>query len=167
MNKKRCTWAKTDIDIKYHDKEWGRVVNDDRMLFELLILEGMQAGLSWNIVLKKREELRKAFDNFNYNICAKYEDGYLEKQLTNDKIIRSKLKIYSIRKNALAFIKVQKEFGSFFNYMWSFTNYKQINNINLTASDVASKSELSSLISKDLKRREFTFVGETIIYSYL
>lgn len=163
----RCPWAIKELDMKYHDEEWGREVHDDNKLFELLILEGMQAGLSWSIILSKRENFKKAFDNFNYEICSKYTDEYLEKLRGNKGIIRNKLKIYSVRKNALAFIKIREEFGTFDNYIWKFVDYKKINNSFKTREEVPTKSELSDTISKDLKKRGFNFVGSTIIYSYL
>ena len=167
MNKHRCPWAKDLLEIEYHDTEWGRETHDDQLLFEYLVLEGMQAGLSWSLILKKRENFKRAFDNFDYNICADYTDEYLESLRKDEGIIRNKLKIYSVRKNALAFIKVQKEFGSFDKYIWSFTNYKKINNKLTSYKDAPSESELSIKISKDLKKRGFNFVGGTIIYSYL
>ena len=145
MNKVRCSWAKGELDIAYHDTEWGRKTHDERELFEYLILEGMQAGLSWSLILKKRENFKRAFDNFDYNICANYSE----------------------RKNAIAFIKIQEEFGSFDKYIWNFTNYKTINSNHKTSSDVPSKTELSDAIGKDMKKRGFTFVGSTIIYSYM
>ena len=167
MNKNRCPWAKTPLDIEYHDNEWGRETHDEQMLFEYLVLEGMQAGLSWSLILKKRENFKRAFDNFDYNICANYTDEYLESLREDESIIRNKLKIYSVRKNALAFIKVQEEFGSFDKYIWGFTDYKKINNKLESYKDAASESELSTRISKDLKKRGFSFVGSTIIYSYM
>ena len=167
MNKNRCPWAKSPLDIEYHDNEWGRETHDEQMLFEYLVLEGMQAGLSWSLILKKRDNFKRAFDNFDYNICANYTDEYLESLREDESIIRNKLKIYSVRKNALAFIKVQKEFGSFDKYIWGFTDYKKINNKLECYKDVLSESDLSIKISKDMKKRGFNFVGSTIIYSYM
>ena len=167
MNKNRCYWAKAPLDIEYHDNEWGRETHDEQMLFEYLVLEGMQAGLSWSLILKKRENFKRAFDNFDYNICANYTDEYLESLREDESIIRNKLKIYSVRKNALAFIKVQKEFGSFDKYIWGFTDYKKINNKLESYRDALSESDLSIKISKDMKKRGFNFVGSTIIYSYM
>ena len=167
MNKSRCPWAKTPLDIEYHDNEWGRETYDEQMLFEYLVLEGMQAGLSWSLILKKRENFKRAFDNFDYNVCANYTDEYLESLREDESIIRNKLKIYSVRKNALAFIKVQKEFGSFDKYIWGFTDYKKINNKLESYKDALSESDLSIKISKDMKKRGFNFVGSTIIYSYM
>ena len=134
MNKVRCSWAKGELDIAYHDTEWGRKTHDERELFEYLILEGMQAGLSWSLILKKRENFKRAFDNFDYNICANYSDEYLESLRSDEGIIRNKLKIYGVRKNAIAFIKIQEEFGSFDKYIWNFTNYKTINSNHKTSS---------------------------------
>lgn len=167
MNKNRCPWAKAPLDIEYHDNEWGRETHDEQMLFEYLVLEGMQAGLSWSLILKKRENFKRAFDNFDYNICENYTDEYLESLREDESIIRNKLKIYSVRKNALAFIKVQKEFGSFDKYIWGFTDYKKINNKLENYKNAPSESELSIKISKDMKKRGFNFVGSTIIYSYM
>ena len=167
MNKNRCPWAKTPLDIEYHDNEWGRETHDEQMLFEYLVLEGMQAGLSWSLILKKRENFKRVFDNFDYNICANYTDEYLESLREDESIIRNKLKIYSVRKNALAFIKVQKEFGSFDKYIWGFTDYEKINNKLGSYKDALSESDLSIKISKDMKKRGFNFVGSTIIYSYM
>ena len=167
MNKVRCSWAKGELDIIYHDTEWGRKTHDEQKLFEYLILEGMQAGLSWSLILKKRDNFKKAFDNFDYNICANYSDEYLESLRKDEGIIRNKLKIYGVRKNARAFIKIQEEFGSFDKYIWNFTNYKIINSNHKNSSDVPSKTELSDTISKDMKKRGFTFVGSTIIYSFM
>ena len=167
MNKHRCPWAKSPLDIEYHDNEWGRETHDEQMLFEYLVLEGMQAGLSWSLILKKRENFKRAFDNFDYNICANYTDEYLESLREDESIIRNKLKIYSVRKNALAFIKVQKEFGSFDKYIWGFTDYEKINNKLGSYKDALSESDLSIKISKDMKKRGFNFVGSTIIYSYM
>lgn len=166
MGKTRCSWAKSDLDKQYHDKEWGRACHDEQKLFESLVLESMQAGLSWALVLKKRENFRLAYDNFDYNICAEYSDEYLESLRENAGIIRNKLKIYSVRKNARAFKKVQEEFGSFGSYIWAFTEGKTITT-NLNNSEVVDKKLLAEKISKDLKKRGFTFVGTTGIYSFM
>ncbi len=167
MKKERCTWVTNELLKQYHDKEWGRIITDDQQLFEALVLETMQAGLSWNIVLNKRENYKNSFYNFDIRSCANLTDEYLELQRNNSGIIRNKLKIYSIRKNANAFIKIQKEYGSFFNYIWKFVNKTKINNINYEIKDIPTKTELSDIISKDMKKRGFSFVGSTIIYSYL
>ena len=167
MIKIRCPWVKGELDTKYHDTEWGRKTHDERELFEYLILEGMQAGLSWSLILKKRENFRKAFDNFDYNICANYSDDYLNSLLEDEGIIRNKLKIYGVRKNALAFLKVGEEFGTFDNYIWQFTDFKTLSSNLKSYKDAPSNTELSDKISKDMKKRGFTFVGSTIIYSYM
>lgn len=163
----RCDWVKDDFDKNYHDNEWCKIEKSEQKLFELLILEGMQAGLSWNIILKRREKFLENFNNFDYNICSKYTNDELEEKLQNKDIIRHRLKIYSVRTNAIAFIEIQKEYGTFYNYIWSFVNFKQINNKHEKISDIPSKTELSDTISKDMKKRGFKFVGSTIIYSYL
>ena len=163
---KRCHWVdeKSDIYVKYHDEEWGEPKHDDKELFELLILEGFQAGLSWITVLKKREAFRKAFDNFDYNKVAKYSENRVEKLLQNVDIIRSRSKINSAINNAKIFIEIQKEFGSFSKYIWSFTNDKVIYS---KSDEVLVSTPLSDAISKDLKRRGMKYVGTVIIYSYL
>lgn len=167
MSKIRCSWASTEQLIAYHDNEWGRIEKNEQKLFELLMLECMQAGLSWQIILSKRENLKKVFDNFDYNICANYSDDFLETQRNNGDIIRNRLKIYAVRKNAQAFLKIQEDFGSFYNYLWGFDNFSKINNAYSLDNEVPAKSELSDKISRDMKKRGFTFVGSTIIYSYL
>ena len=163
--KKRCCWANpaNPVYIKYHDEEWGKPLHDDRALFELLILEGFQAGLSWECVLNKRENFKKAFDNFNINKILKYDETKIQQLLSNKGIIRNRLKINAVIKNAFVFKSIQKEFGSFDKYIWSFTNKKII----YESFDIATKSPLSDLISKDLQKRGMKFVGTTIIYSYL
>ncbi len=167
MNKTRCGWAKNEPNKSYHDNVWSKVQKDDTKLFEYLILEGAQAGLSWEIILKKQEAYKEAFLNYDLDKLEKLTDKELDKICQNPNIIRNKRKIYSVRQNAIAFKKVQKEYESFYNYIWSFTNYKQIINNPKTDKEVESKSELSNLIAKDLKKRGFNFVGETIVYSYL
>ena len=163
-----CNWKDSSKQMQaYHDTEWGVPTHDDQKLFEYLVLESMQAGLSWSLILKKRENFKRVFDNFDYNICANYSDEYLESLREDESIIRNKLKIYSVRKNALALIKVQKEFGSFDKYIWGFTDYKKINNKLENYKDAPSESDLSIKISKDMKKRGFSFVGSTIIYSYM
>ena len=163
MNKKRCSWA-TDVEniyVKYHDEEWGVPTHDDRELFEFLVLESFQAGLSWITILKKRENFKKAFDNFDVVKVANYDENKVNELRENKCIIRHKGKITSAINNAQAFIEIQKEFGSFDEYIWGFTNGKVIKHEYLTESDLSSK------ISKDLKKRGMKFVGPTIIYSYL
>ncbi|RRD38900.1 DNA-3-methyladenine glycosylase I [Leptotrichia sp. OH3620_COT-345] len=163
----RCPWAKEEEDIHYHDTEWGVPSRDDNYMFEMLILEGFQAGLSWNTILKKRENFRKAFDNFNYKKISKYNQIKLDELMKNEGIIRNKLKINSAVTNAQAFIKIRKEYGSFSDYIWSFTNNKQIINKWENLSQVPATTELSHKISKELKKQGFKFVGSTIIYSFL
>jgi len=166
-NNNRCGWAKGEKDILYHDTEWGVPSHDDRYIFEMLILEGFQAGLSWNTILQKRENFRKAFDNFDYRKMAEYDEMKLNELLKNEGIIRNRLKINSTVTNARAFMKVQEEFGSFAKYIWNFTDNKRIINKWKELSEVPATSELSDKISKDLKKRGFKFVGSTIIYSFL
>lgn len=166
---KRCAWVPENnlAYQKYHDEEWGVPVYDDTKLFEMLILEGAQAGLSWETVLKKREGYRKAFKNFDVQKCAVMSDEELEEQMLNPEIIRNRLKIFSVRKNALAFINIQKEFGSFSNYLWKFVDNKPIVNNFSNISQIPAKTEISDKISKDLKKRGMSFVGSTIIYAYM
>ena len=167
MNNNRCGWAKGEKDILYHDTEWGVASHDDGYIFEMLILEGFQAGLSWNTILQKRENFRKAFDNFDYRKMAEYDEMKLNELLKNEGIIRNRLKINSTVTNARAFMKIQEEFGSFTKYIWNFTDNKRIINKWKELSEVPATSELSDKISKDLKKRGFKFIGSTIIYSFL
>ena len=165
---KRCEWVGQDpLMIKYHDKEWGTPTHDDRTLFELLILEGMQAGLSWKTILNKRENFRKAFDNFDYEKIALYEDQKVEDLLQDKGIIRNRLKIRSMINNAKEFINVREEFGTFDKFIWSFVDGKSINNSFEKVSQIPANNPLSDEISKALKKRGFKFIGTTIIYSYL
>lgn len=168
-NLNRCGWVPANnIEYQnYHDKEWGVAVHDDNKHFEMLILEGAQAGLSWEIVLKKREGYRKAFKNFDVKKVAKMTDVELEELMQNPNIIRNRLKIFSARKNAVAFIKIQEEFGSFDNYIWGFVGNKPIINNIKNLSEVATRTEISDKISKDLKKRGMSFIGTTIIYAYM
>lgn len=161
----RCFWANPNnpLYLAYHDEEWGEPCHDERMLFEMLILEGFQAGLSWECVLNKREAFREAFDNFDVKKVAKYEAEKLSSLADNPKIIRNKLKINASVANANAFIQIQVEFGSFDNYIWSFTNRRVI----YEPCDLRTTSPLSDTISKDLKKRGMKFIGSTIIYSFL
>ena len=163
MNKERCNWA-TDVEeiyVKYHDEEWGIPTHDDKELFEFLVLESFQAGLSWITILKKRENFKKAFDNFDVEKVANYDDAKVDELRENAGIIRHKGKITSAINNAKIFIEIQKEYGSFNKYIWGFTDGKIIKAEYLTESDLSKK------ISKDLKKRGMKFVGPTIIYSYL
>lgn len=166
-NHNRCGWAKGEKDILYHDTEWGVPSYDDGYIFEMFILEGFQAGLSWNTILQKRENFREAFDNFDYKKIAKYDEKKLNDLMQNEGIIRNKLKINSTVTNAVSFMKIQKEFGSFSDYIWEFTDKKRIINKWKDLSEVPATTELSDKISKDLKKRGFKFVGSTIIYSFL
>jgi DNA-3-methyladenine glycosylase I len=164
----RCKWAESDDQmINYHDLEWGNPVHDDQLLFEFLILEGAQAGLSWSTILKKREEYRKTFENFDYNQIAKYSEQSIGKLMENEGIIRNRLKIEAVITNAKAFLNIQKEFGSFDKYIWKFVNYKTIDNKFKELSEIPSKTEQSEQMSKDLKKRGFKFVGPTICYAFM
>ena len=169
MKNKRCQWAGTtnDLMIKYHDEEWGRPVHDERMLYEFLILEGAQAGLSWSTVLNKRENYRKAFDNFDYKKIAQYDQPKIDELLQNEGIIRNKLKINSAINNAKRFLEVQKEFGSFDKFIWEFVHNKPIQNNIKSMSEIPASTEISDQISKVLKKRKFNFVGSTIIYAFM
>ena len=164
----RCSWANYNDAMKvYHDKEWCNPVHDDQVLFEFLVLEGAQAGLSWNTILQKRENFRKAFDKFDYKKIAKYNERKIEELLNDSSIIRNKLKIASVITNANALLKVQEEIGSFDKYIWNFVNDTPINNEFKTLEELPSKTQLSELISKNLKKRGFKFVGPTIVYSFM
>ena len=166
---KRCDWVPKNNPLyeKYHDEEWGLPGHDERELFELIILEGAQAGLSWETVLKKRENYRAAFDNFDVKKVAKYDEKKVQELLQNAGIIRNRLKIRSSILNAQKFLEIQKEFGSFDKYIWSFVNYKVINNKFKTVGEIPAKTELSDKISQDLIKRGMKFVGSTIIYAYM
>jgi DNA-3-methyladenine glycosylase I len=164
---KRCSWATNDLNIDYHDTEWGVPLHDDRVLFEFLILEGAQAGLSWDTILRKRDNYRKAFDNFDAAKVAKYTDAKCTKLLLNEGIIRNRLKIASAVSNAKAFLKVQKEFGSFDKYIWSFVDAKPLVGKRKVIGEVPAKTEISDALSKDLKKRGFNFVGSTIMYAFM
>jgi len=163
----RCEWAKSELDIAYHDNEWGKVVHDDKKLFEMLILEGMQAGLSWSTILAKRESMRVAFDDFDIVKISKYDDKKCAELLTNPNIIRNRLKISSLKTNAIAFMKVQKEFGSFDKYIWGFVDHKPIVNHFEDMYDFPASTEISDKMSLDLKKRGFKFIGTTICYAYM
>ncbi|MCF6168508.1 DNA-3-methyladenine glycosylase I [Lutibacter sp.] len=168
MSKIRCSWCGDNpLYVAYHDAEWGVPVYDDAKLFEFLVLETFQAGLSWITILKKRENFRNAFDNFNYNKIATYNEVKFEELIQNTGIIRNKLKIRATISNAIAFIKIQKEFDSFSNYIWSFTNGKPIINNWKNLSEIPATTALSNIISKDLKKRGFKFVGPTVIYAHM
>lgn len=158
---------KDDLYKKYHDEEWGRPIYDDKKLFEFLVLETFQAGLSWHTILMKRENFRAAFDQFDYEIIANYSDEKLESFLDNAGIIRNRLKIKALKTNAQAFIKIQNEFGSFSKYIWGFVNHEPIVNHLESLSQLPAKTDLSDKISADLKQRGFKFVGSTIVYAHM
>lgn len=166
--KKRCSWASGDeLNIRYHDKEWGVPTHDDTVLFESLCLEGQQAGLSWIIILKKRENYRNAFYNFDVEKISKMKDRDIFMLLSNDGLIKNKLKLFSIRNNAIEFIKIQREFKSFDSYIWSFIENKTIKSKLQSTLEISDKELLSNNISKDLKKRNFKFIGPKICYSFL
>jgi DNA-3-methyladenine glycosylase I len=164
----RCAWAGEDpLYIRYHDREWGVPVHNDRKLFEFLVLEGAQAGLSWITVLKKRSAYRRAFDNFDFNKIANYPEGRIRRLLQNPGIIRNELKIRSAIRNAGAFIRLREEFGTFSDYIWEFVNHRPVQNLWRTLKDIPPRTALSDKISEDLKQRGFNFVGSTIIYAHM
>jgi DNA-3-methyladenine glycosylase I len=165
---KRCQWCeKDDLYRKYHDEEWGVPVRQDSIHFEFLVLEAMQAGLSWHTVLRKRENFRLAFENFDYEKIAKYDEKKFGELLADPGIIRNKLKIAATINNAKKFIEIRNEFGSFDNYIWKFVGGKSVKNKWKSLSEIPAKTELSDQISKDLLKRGFKFVGSTIIYAHL
>ena len=163
----RCAWATAEPAITYHDKEWGVPVHDDRVLFEFLILEGAQAGLSWNTILKKRENYRKALDGFRPEKIARYGKRDVQRLLGNDGIVRNRLKIAATIENAKRYREVRKEFGSFDAYLWSFVGGKPIQNRWRTSADVPARTAESDAMSRDLLRRGFKFVGSTICYAFM
>ena len=166
--KRRCDWSGTDpLYVKYHDREWGVPVHDDRRLFEMLILEGAQAGLSWLTILKKREAFRKGFDRFDPRRVAKYDAKKIRELLGNSGIIRNRLKIQAAVQNAKAFLEVVDEFGSFDRYIWRFVGGKPIQNRRARLKDIPARTEESDALSKDLKKRGFKFVGSTICYAFM
>ncbi|SHJ72142.1 DNA-3-methyladenine glycosylase I [Tangfeifania diversioriginum] len=166
--KKRCDWANSgELMIRYHDTEWGVPLHDDRKLFEFLVLEGFQAGLSWQIVLNKREAFREAFDGFNPEKIAAYDQAKLDELVQNKSIIRNKQKIAACVNNAQQFLKIQEEFGSFDKYIWQFVNFTPIVNTFSRTEELPAKTPLSDKISVDLKKRGFKFVGSTIVYAHM
>jgi|TARA_B100000315_G_C14568331_1_gene584130 DNA-3-methyladenine glycosylase I len=165
--KKTCQWGSHESIIEYHDKEWGKPIHDDRMLFEMLTLEGAQAGLSWSTILKKRKTYKKAFDNFNVKKISKYDDKEIKRLLNDEGIIRNRLKVASTINNAKRFLEIQKEFGSFDKYIWGFVNNKPIKNKFKKMKDIPANTEISDKMSKDLKKRGFKFVGSTICYAFM
>ena len=168
MQKNRCSWCGEDpLYVDYHDKEWGVPVYEDHKLFEFLVLETFQAGLSWITILRKRENFRKAFDDFDYTRIAEYNEEKYDELIQNAGIIRNKLKIRAAISNAQAFMKVQDEFGSFSDYIWRFVSRQPIVNHWKTPEEIPAKTELSDKISADMKKRGFKFVGSTIIYAQM
>lgn len=168
MEKKRCGWCeKDDLYRNYHDEEWGNPVYDDDTIFEFLVLETFQAGLSWYTILAKRENFRKAFDNFDYKKVATYNETKIEALKEDAGIIRNGLKIKATVTNAQAFIKVQEEFGTFSKYIWDFVGGKPIDNKPKSLQEVAATTEISDRLSKDLKKRGFKFVGSTVVYAHM
>lgn len=167
--KKRCGWVdlNNDLYVKYHDQEWGVPLHDDNKLFEALILDGAQAGLSWSTILNKRENYRKAYDNFDPKKVAKYDEKKISDLLQDKGIVRNRLKVRSSIKNAQVFLEIQKEFGNFDKYLWSFVDYKPLKNSFQKLNELPAKTELSDKISKDLKKRGMSFVGSTIIYAMM
>ena len=165
--KKRCEWALEEPNTSYHDKEWGRPQHDDQKLFEFLILEGAQAGLSWTTILKRREGYRKAFSNFDAKKVAKYDQKKIESLLQDDSIIRNRLKVTSAVNNAKQFLKVQQEFDSFDKYIWGFVNHKPLKNKFKKLSEIPTSTTISEKMSKDLRKRGFNFVGPTICYALM
>ena len=164
---KRCTWARDDLSIAYHDAEWGVPLHDDRGLFELLILEGAQAGLSWITILKKREAYRAAFDRFDVRKVARYDEARIVRLLANDGIVRNRLKVRAAVQNAQSFLAVQKEFGSFDRYIWQFVGGKPLQNRRKSIEQLPARTEQSDAMSKDLVQRGFKFVGSTICYAFM
>ena len=164
---KRCQWAYSDILIEYHDHVWGRPQHDDLQLFKMLILEGLQAGLSWEIILKKEKAYDEALDHFDYHKIANYDEKKYEELMATPGLIHNRLKMKAILRNAQAFMKIQEEWGSFDRYIWTFVHGKVVVHRYANHQDIPTYDELSSQISKDLKKHGFQFVGPTIIYSYL
>ncbi|MDH5415906.1 MAG: DNA-3-methyladenine glycosylase I [Nitrosopumilus sp.] len=165
--KNRCEWAKEEPNITYHDMEWGKPQHDDQKLFEFLILEGAQAGLSWTTILKRRDGYRKAFSDFDVLKVSKYNKKQIEKLLEDESIIRNKLKITSAINNANQLLKIQEEYGSFDNYLWGFVDHKPIQNKFKKTSDLPASTKISEKLSQDLKKRGFSFVGPTICYALM
>lgn len=163
----RCKWARNEPDISYHDCEWGTPLHDDCRLFEFLVLEGAQAGLSWTTILKRRDGYRKAFSNFDPLAVSEYSHEKISKLLEDKKIIRNKLKIHSAVNNAKQFLKIQKEFGTFDQYVWGFVGGKPVQNMFTNHSQIPAFTRTSTLLSLELKRRGFTFVGPTICYAFM
>jgi len=166
-DKPRCDWARNELAIAYHDREWGRPVHDDRIFFEFLVLEGAQAGLSWDTILRKRENYRRAFADFDPRRVARFDAKKVQALLQNDGIIRNRLKVESTIDNARAFLAIQKEFGSFDRYVWEFVGGRPKVNHWTSIKDVPASTPESDTLSKDLKKRGFRFVGTTIVYAFM
>ena len=164
---RRCDWARNDLAIRYHDEEWGVPVRDDRLWFEFLVLEGAQAGLSWDTILRRREGYRAAFDQFDPAVVARYDERIVEALLADPAIIRNRLKVTSAIRNARAFLQIQEEFGAFDTYIWRFVEGRPLKNSWHAPTEVPARTERSDALSKDLKRRGFTFVGSTICYALM
>jgi DNA-3-methyladenine glycosylase I len=165
--KQRCGWAKDELSIRYHDEEWGVPVHDDRRWFEFLVLEGAQAGLSWDTILRKRENYRRAFAGFDPAVVARFRETKIEQLLADPGIVRNRLKVNSVVRNAQAFLKIQQDVGSFDTYIWPFVDGEPIRNTWRSLDQVPARTEISDALSKDLKRRGFTFVGSTICYALM
>ncbi|MGE5113708.1 MAG: DNA-3-methyladenine glycosylase I [Acidobacteriaceae bacterium] len=163
----RCIWPSNQLSIQYHDREWGRPVHDDRIFFEFLILEGAQAGLSWDTILKKRDNYRRAFDNFDPKKIAKYDQRKIASLMTDEGIVRNRLKIEATISNAKAFLELQKEFGSFDKYVWQFVGGEPIVNRRDGLKQIPASTPESDALSKDLRKRGFRFVGTTIMYAFM
>jgi DNA-3-methyladenine glycosylase I len=163
----RCPWPKGDLDVQYHDREWGVPQHDDRVLFEFLILEGAQAGLSWSTILKKRENYRRAFDGFDAAKIARYREGRMAKLLADPGIVRNRLKVESAVANARAFLNVQREFGSFDAYIWGFVDGAPVRNARRTLAEIPARTPAADAMSRDLLKRGFRFVGPTICYAFM
>lgn len=165
---KRCEWAnRSELEQSYHDHEWGVKIHDDRTLFEFLVLEGAQAGLSWSTILRKRDGYRRAFDNFDARKISRYSEHTVSRLLTDSEIIRNRLKINATITNAGAFLQVQKEYGSFDRYIWQFVNGKPVQNSWRKMTDIPSSTPESDAMSKDLQKRGFKFIGPTICYAFM
>jgi len=169
MTKKRCSWVnpKNELYVQYHDEEWGVPVHDDNKLFEMLILDGAQAGLSWETILRKRENYRRAFDDFDPQKIAQYDDAKIEELLKNEGIVRNRLKIRSAVRNSMVFLEIQNEFGSFDQYIWGFVRGKEVHGNFKSSSEIPATTALSDKVSKDLKARGMSFVGSTIVYAFM
>lgn len=164
----RCGWCeKDDLYRQYHDNEWGKPIYEDDKIFEYLLLESFQAGLSWYTILVKRAHFKRAFDNFNYKKIAQYQEPKLNELLSDAGIIRNKLKIKASVSNAIAFMHIQKEFGSFSHYIWSFVDHKPVDNCPETLADIPAKNEISDRLANDLKKRGFKFLGSTVVYAHM